>query len=826
MLAGNGYLCSEKLVMPTTIVAQNGRELDPQTNISVSGCPSTNARKLTSSLASCRKTDRGHHKKLLSCEAEARKRYGAKASSKSAGATPASGIAASVDANALPPATSGSGSAAAPAGAPAATPADGGGECPNEAIRKESDINPSTNEPYSLGLPECRAYEMVSPVEKQGGNAADGDPRHPAEGLLVSPGGGAAEWSSTGAFSEPDGWAVFALLHIPYGSERSASGWETTEAFPPTALVEEPEPFGLSSDFSPDLLSGQTSCGEPRGGGYACAVRERGHAWIGAAGPYRGIENETISEGESYKGASADLSRLFVQPRGMRLLSSDSLTGYGQNGGSTDSGIYEVRGAGGSSPQVPRLVNVITNSKDEQLAELLRNKGTEAPVIGGAGSSYQAISQDGRRVFFTAEPPSGGPEAIYARESKESGERETIELSAQECKGEPTCDSSSAASAQYDGASADGAKVFFTTQQQLLGGPSDGTPKLYEYDFSKPSAGVSAHLPTGAHLIELSVGGAHGAKVDGVVRTSADGSHVYLVAEGVLTSKPNSFSQHAEEGKDNLYAVDTETGAVQFVAELVGGERDDGPLWEASTSEAIRGEAEAQSTPDGRYLVFSTYAHLAPNDTNDAQAVYRYAFETEQLVWLSQPAEGLPGHEGDSAEVASLPAVTLGSYADIDDWNRAISGCSQEISEGCEAPGQHDGEDVIFTTKEQLNRDDTNGATDVYLWHCSSTCANPGAEATVTLISDGHSAKGVDLTLKFEPSWPAMSESGRDVFFFTETALVPSDSDTLVDLYDARINGGFATPAPPAACSGEGCQVAPSPIPTFGSPGSEAFSGG
>ncbi len=68
--------------------AQNGRELTRNTNISVSGCPSTNARKLTSSLASCRKTDRGHHKKLLSCEAEARKRYGAKASSKSAAPRP------------------------------------------------------------------------------------------------------------------------------------------------------------------------------------------------------------------------------------------------------------------------------------------------------------------------------------------------------------------------------------------------------------------------------------------------------------------------------------------------------------------------------------------------------------------------------------------------------------------------------------------------------------------------------------------------------------------------------------------------------------------
>ena len=40
-------------------------------------------------------------------------------------------------------------------------------ECPNEQLRKESNVDPSTGRPFSTELPDCRAYEMVSPLEKQ-----------------------------------------------------------------------------------------------------------------------------------------------------------------------------------------------------------------------------------------------------------------------------------------------------------------------------------------------------------------------------------------------------------------------------------------------------------------------------------------------------------------------------------------------------------------------------------------------------------------------------------------------------------------------------------
>ncbi len=308
-------------------------------------------------------------------------------------------------------------------------------------------------------------------------------------------------------------------------------------------------------------------------------------------------------------------------------------------------------------------------------------------------------------------------------------------------------------------------------------------------------------LPAGLHLIQLS-GPKANAQVEGVVRTSSDGSHVYFVATEALTgAETNGLGQHAALGAENLYGVDTETGALKFVADLA--ERDH-PLWNMASAYSGAGEtyvAEdyAQTTPEGRYLVFSTFAHLASEDRNEARAAYRYDFETGALIWISAPPSGF-GNEGQSAEIAPLPVKAIGAYADIDDWNRAVS---------------TKGEDVIFTTAERLSARDVNGKPDVYLWHCAAPCADPEADAEVSLISDGQSGGGVDRgVFPLELRWPAMSADGSNIFFFTSTGLAPQDTDGLQDLYDARVNGGVEQVAPPASCFGEECQGVPqSPSP-------------
>ena len=69
--------------------------------------------------------------------------------------------------------------------------------------------------------------------------------------------------------------------------------------------------------------------------------------------------------------------------------------------------------------------------------------------------------------------------------------------------------------------------------------------------------------------------------------------------------------------------------------------------------------------------------------------------------------------------------------------------------------------------------------------------------------------------------------SGRDVFFSTQDRLVPQDTDTLLNIYDARENGGFPAPLSATGCSGDACQgsLGASPLlPSLG--GSATQSGG
>src|SRR5271155_4586190 len=124
------------------------------------------------------------------------------------------------------------------------------------------------------------------------------------------------------------------------------------------------------------------------------------------------------------------------------------------------------------------------------------------------------------------------------------------------------------------------------------------------------------------------------------------------------------------------YGYDTVTGQIKFVADLSGAH--DNVLWgevhgETSNDDSSR---EVQTTPDGRYLVFSSGAQLA-GDLNKPghQAVYRYDFESGELTWVSHGATGFTYKgEGLNATVSRLDGGIEGADASVDDSSRAVSG--------------------------------------------------------------------------------------------------------------------------------------------------------
>ena len=134
-----------------------------------------------------------------------------------------------------------------------------------------------------------------------------------------------------------------------------------------------------------------------------------------------------------------------------------------------------------------------------------------------------------------------------------------------------------------------------------------------------------------------------------------------------------------------------------------------------------------------------------------------------------------------------------------------------------------DGNRVYFNSFDALVPGDTNGAQDVYQWEaagsgdCTQASASfsPRNDGCISLISTGTNADRAEFV--------DASPDGSNVFIETSASLDPRDPG-LIDIYDARVNGGFPLPEPDTACEGDGCQSAPPP-PVDPTPASASFRG-
>ncbi|MET0601346.1 MAG: hypothetical protein ABW167_05095, partial [Baekduia sp.] len=310
------------------------------------------------------------------------------------------------------------------------------------------------------------------------------------------------------------------------------------------------------------------------------------------------------------------------------------------------------------------------------------------------------------------------------------------------------------------GFAVDGSRAFMTTTQQLVNGDTDASNDLYMCDI--PAGPIAAQGPLNPcpNLRRLTTGAAGGADVENVIGSAAagvskNGSHAYFVARGVLAANRGANDQLAVAGAYNLYLWQTDAahpaGHITFLAQI------------ANLSDVV-GNSATQVTPDGRYLLIGTSTPLVSSgpaaDTDSADDVYRYDSETGEWLRISTDTTGSGGNAETSTTVGYRKAMT------------------------------DDGHTIVFMTAEALAPADANSNTDVYAWH----------EGKLSLISpDG----GGD---------PGISPSGTDIYFTTTSQVTAADTDTLSDVYIARVDGGFDL-RESGPCEGEGCSGAPSAPP-------------
>jgi NHL repeat len=679
--------------------------------------------------------------------------------------------------------------------------------CPNEALRTG----------FSASLPDCRAYELVTPPNKdsaqpdknQGGNSGIdlfytlGDNRAAAD----------AEGNGNGlVFRAEDVLPGSLSAGKDYVATRGSGGWSSQNVYPPTDYYGFKCPEGLEgAAFSEDLsktIVKLESAGQPCGVDPELVSGEPAQSRTGnlfvrdnATGAYQLID--VTPEGvapatPSLLGESSDFSRI--------VFSQQAPLTPGAPTGAAD--VYEW------SDGHVQLVTVLPDG---------------APVVG----SFAGISADGSRVFFTA----GGD--LYARVDGS----ETVQLDASQAGG-------AGGGGAFLKASHDGSVVLFSADASA-GLTSDTVPgsgtNLYRYDFNAPSVSRLTDLTPVAHAVSPAVSGiskdgsivfftdedsaaltsdtvpgsgtnlyryeaasagltdltpVKQAEVQSVLGVSEDGSSVYFSAKGVLPSQPNQHEELPKSGEDNLYL--SHGGASAFIA------------W---------GAGHFQVSANGGFLLFESNRALTVYDNLNLNAepateLYLYDAGADSLACASCNPSG---------ERPTAFAIRGISHAGGPD----SEGGAIEEEAGRVTPRQlSENGQVFFDSAEGLVPADTNGksgcrnesgfpaCTDVYEFEPDGVghCAEPAG--CLSLLSTG--------TGSLETFLVDASPNGDDVFIREFQKLVPRDTqDEAPSLYDVRVDGGFPEQAPPPPCTTpEACRTAPTPAPAiFGAPASQTFSG-
>ena len=549
--------------------------------------------------------------------------------------------------------------------------------CPNAAIRAEQS---------SGFLPDCRAYEKVTPAEKGGGDiVADG------ETTIAATGGGAVAFNTRTPFGDEVGTGNSGQT-VYVARREGGAGWLSHAVTP----ASQPEAIQVifastyvqlfSDDLSTALVWGYDL---PGGGGvagrrniYAEDVRTRALRALAVPQTEAQLGFLAFLQVE-HAGVSADAQHVaFTTSTQMLSSAPEGVSNVYQS----DHGVLSLAGvlpdsACGSPPCVPA-------------------GGSYAAVPPGSESYRGDMSADGSRLLFMASPTPGANPQLYMRVD---GQR-TVQVSESE-----NSEISEASEVQAQYMTPDGNSVFFVTSSKLLSEDKNEGPDLYRWT-SGPDPEHEKNLTL------ITNNGAFGiVALAGVIGASEDGSRVYYQTSGSVLAV-------WDNGTTRLISSQAPPNA--------------NPAFSLAATAAAPGLGRVSS--DGAWLAFVAHATLKRDEihgltgqvTNNHYEMYVYGLQSNTLLCVSCS----PGAATSDASV--LPNVTSGTPAL---FNHGIR--PQFLSD----KGQ-----VFFSTAEALLPQDINGVEDVYEYDAPSgtlSLLSPGTGSNPTAFADA-SASGEDVFIQ------------------------------------------------------------------------------
>jgi DNA-binding beta-propeller fold protein YncE len=646
-------------------------------------------------------------------------------------------------------------------------------------------------------LLDCRAYELVSAAHTAG---------YDVESNLIR---GQTPFAG---YPDAEGRVLYGIHHggvpgtgdptnrgvDPYVATRGPTGWSTSYVGIPASIDPLSPPFSSSLIGADDKLDtfafgGPEICAPCFAEGIETGIPLRlsnsSSLIQGMAGP---ITPGPSAKPDGYvaRSLSADGSHL--------IFGSTSQFAPGGNADTGDVSIYDRDLLTGDT----HVVSNKPGSEDfpEPLACLQGFGKCSAPQGDANGISELAISSDGSHILLGQKLSEDADHNVYWHLYMEVGDApSSIDLGPEilaEFNGQGLKEG-----VLFDGMSADGSKVYFSSPGKLAPDDTDKSADLFLAEITEGIATVtrvSSGVGTGntdacnplanaAHPHWNTIGSTGDCSVvaiGGGGGVAQDGGAVYFLSPEKLAGSAGS------KNRPNLYLA-IPGSSPQFITTL----SPEDPLVLDSVSEAdVLHSADFQLTKDGQAAAFPSALPLAGKgeETAGHLEIYRYDAPTEALNCVSCTLTEIPSRGDSSLASDGLSLTDQGS--------------------------------VFFDSDEALLAADTDERQDVYEWeprgvgNCteSSSGFTKAENACLGLISAG--------TSTFDSGLLSASRQGTDAYFFTRDSLSPSDENgPTMKIYDARRESGYPFVPPQEGCkASDECHGPGSPAPPRIEAGSEA----
>jgi hypothetical protein len=660
-------------------------------------------------------------------------------------------------------------------------------KCPNLQVRQQTGTN---------FLPDCRAYELVSPPDAGGTILL---PQGPQSSVATDPsrfafGGILGKIPGSGG-DPPD------ELGDLYVATRTDAGWTTRYIGLPASqsLVDngppnqdpwiEYTPSGELTDLSMDQFMNWS---DPYNGFYGGS-----HQPPGSYAPYLwSFDGNSLGRLPTNLGVVAG-----GEQRGEQLIGAMKPSPEFNHYFFSSNG--EVSFAEGSLGHEPG--SAYDDSLEENTVSLISKLPNGSPIEEGGGEyiTFPGVSTDGSHVLmstgyscnYACDPNYDFAGVNYYERHHVEAERHLF-MRVGGGPGGVTYPIAPGHAVQYVGINSDGTKVYFMSNEPLTPEAEDTSSNLYMWSeegeekghplilISKPNGSSGTGTPvcpsttwtsecgavpfiTGPELflpdsIQNAGPGGDGLSDNAI---AADNGDIYFYSPAQLDGGKGVV------GQQNLY--DYREGNVQYVTTFTTGQ-----FCEKSDNCSQGPMVRIQVSPDDSHMAFLTASKITSYENAGYLEMYTYEAATGKITCVSCLPTGAP-------PTSNVEASDNGLFMTND--GRAF-----------------------FSTADALVPQDTDGIRDVYEY----------VEGRPQLISAGTGSREVGITIAAsglsEVGLIGVSANGTDAYFSTYDTLVGRDRNgAALKFYDARTDGGFSElpPAAPCAaadeCAGPGSSSAP-----------------